>query len=65
MFRDVNKLIAPAIAAANDPSLSARTIKKWSEDAMEMVAQVASVIVALESYNNNFGTNITYGIQMN
>ena len=65
MYRDQSRLITQTILATNDPSLSSENIKKWSQDALEMVAQAASIAVAIETHNTAFGTNITYGMQMN
>ena len=65
-FLNVNLLFRKAVDGAS-PRMSANgedKLIKWATDAVEMIAQQAAIAVAVAKYNQQYGTNITYGMQI-
>jgi len=65
-FQNINQLFRKTIASASPRMIINGEAKliRWALDAAEMIAQQASIAVAVDKYNQQYGGNLTYGIQM-
>jgi len=65
-FLNVNQLFRKTVASAS-PRMTINgeaKLIKWATDAVEMIAQQASIAVAIDKYNQQHNGNLTYGIQI-
>jgi hypothetical protein len=65
-FLNVNQLFRKTVAEASPRMIINGEAKmiKWAMDAVEMIAQQASIAVAVEKYNQQHNGNLTYGVTM-